>query len=181
MWGIDRSPVNSPHKGPVTRKTFAFDDSSWYACLAIKTILWPSWSYGYNMLLSIRRNTNLLTTGNGLLYEKIMTDAYIIRVGLLKHDSSEYNRIFSILDVTNGLLIVREYMVFSVNRPRSCNILLAGVFIKQTFITRLTNSCAYTWVYCRKILGLTGFDTTHLIVPWIGDIASFYEKMKQVW
>ena len=26
MWGIHRRPVNSPHKGPVTRKMFPFDD-----------------------------------------------------------------------------------------------------------------------------------------------------------
>ena len=26
VWGIDRWPVNSPHKGPVTRKMFPFDD-----------------------------------------------------------------------------------------------------------------------------------------------------------
>ena len=26
VWGIRRSPVNSPHKGPVTRKMFSFDD-----------------------------------------------------------------------------------------------------------------------------------------------------------
>ena len=26
VWGIHRSPVNSSHKGPVTRKMFAFDD-----------------------------------------------------------------------------------------------------------------------------------------------------------
>ena len=26
VWGIYRSPVNSPHKGPVTRKMFPFDD-----------------------------------------------------------------------------------------------------------------------------------------------------------
>ena len=26
VWGIDRPPVNSPHKGPVTRKMFPFDD-----------------------------------------------------------------------------------------------------------------------------------------------------------
>ena len=26
VWGIHRRPVNSPHKGPVTRKMFAFDD-----------------------------------------------------------------------------------------------------------------------------------------------------------
>ena len=26
VWGIHRSPVNSPHKGPVTRKMLSFDD-----------------------------------------------------------------------------------------------------------------------------------------------------------
>ena len=26
VWGIHRSPVNFPHKGPVTRKMFPFDD-----------------------------------------------------------------------------------------------------------------------------------------------------------
>ena len=26
VWGIHRGPVNSPHKGPVTRKRFSFDD-----------------------------------------------------------------------------------------------------------------------------------------------------------
>ena len=26
VWGIHRGPVNSPHKWPVTRKLFAFDD-----------------------------------------------------------------------------------------------------------------------------------------------------------
>ena len=26
LWGIHRWPVNSPHKGPVTRKVFPFDD-----------------------------------------------------------------------------------------------------------------------------------------------------------
>ena len=26
VWGIHRWPVNSPHKWPVTRKTFPFDD-----------------------------------------------------------------------------------------------------------------------------------------------------------
>ena len=50
VWGIHRGPVNSPHKGPVTRKMFPFDD-----VIMISTIsAWPSvgkWSWriiGYN-------------------------------------------------------------------------------------------------------------------------------------
>ena len=40
MWGIHRGPVNSPHKWPVTRKMFPFDDvimnhSSWHSTLFI--------------------------------------------------------------------------------------------------------------------------------------------------
>ena len=30
VWGIHRGPVNSPHKGPVTRKMFPFDDVIMY-------------------------------------------------------------------------------------------------------------------------------------------------------
>ena len=30
VWGIHRSPVNSPHKWPVTRKMFPFDDVIMY-------------------------------------------------------------------------------------------------------------------------------------------------------
>ena len=35
VWGIHRWPVNSPHKWPVTRKMFPFDDVS--MCMAIPT------------------------------------------------------------------------------------------------------------------------------------------------
>ena len=39
VWGIHRGPVNSPHKWPVTRKMFPFDDvimenHSWLYCVA---------------------------------------------------------------------------------------------------------------------------------------------------
>ena len=33
MWGIHRGPVNSPHKWPVTRKMFSFDDVIMDSCL----------------------------------------------------------------------------------------------------------------------------------------------------
>ena len=33
VWGIHRGPVNSPHKWPVTRKMFPFDDVIMYGCL----------------------------------------------------------------------------------------------------------------------------------------------------
>ena len=32
VWGIHRGPVNSPHKWPVTRKMFPFDDVIKYGC-----------------------------------------------------------------------------------------------------------------------------------------------------
>ena len=35
VWGIHRDPVNSPHKRPVTRKMFPFDDViMWLLCLS---------------------------------------------------------------------------------------------------------------------------------------------------
>ena len=41
VWGIHRGPVNSPHKGPVTRKMFPFDDvimilKFWHYIMSVK-------------------------------------------------------------------------------------------------------------------------------------------------
>ena len=50
VWGIHRWPVNSPHKGPVTRKRFPFDDVIMYFhCMAIHR-----WSYNRRSLLGFR-------------------------------------------------------------------------------------------------------------------------------
>ena len=38
--GIHRSPVNSPHKGPVTRKMFPFDDVIMLSKLCLSSIIW---------------------------------------------------------------------------------------------------------------------------------------------
>ena len=41
VWGIHRGPVNSPHKGPVTRKMFPFDDVimlGWVSVDKVRTI-----------------------------------------------------------------------------------------------------------------------------------------------
>ena len=51
VWGIHRGPVNSPHKWPVTRKMFPFDDvimttdatirkASWITDLPQRKVLW---------------------------------------------------------------------------------------------------------------------------------------------
>ena len=46
VWGIHRGPVNSPHKWPVTRKMFPFDDvimfcSHLHACVTFICYYWP--------------------------------------------------------------------------------------------------------------------------------------------
>ena len=38
VWGIHRWPVNSPHKGPVTRKMFPFDDVILWYLVVVATI-----------------------------------------------------------------------------------------------------------------------------------------------
>ena len=56
VWGIHRGPVNSPHKWPVTRKMFPFDDvimfvkaaslalvQSYGDCLSIVDVNWSIW------------------------------------------------------------------------------------------------------------------------------------------
>ena len=42
LWGIHRWPVNSPHKGPVTRKMFPFDDVIMLGITSVK--LCPQYS-----------------------------------------------------------------------------------------------------------------------------------------
>ena len=40
VWGIHRGPVNSPHKWPVTRKMFQFDDVIMHCILSAFSILY---------------------------------------------------------------------------------------------------------------------------------------------
>ena len=39
VWGIHRPPVNSPHKWPVTRKMFPFDDVIMYTAVLLSSLL----------------------------------------------------------------------------------------------------------------------------------------------
>ena len=43
--GIHRRPVNSPHKGPVTRKMFPFDDVIMIACISVKIVESFQWKF----------------------------------------------------------------------------------------------------------------------------------------
>ena len=79
--GIHRSPVNSPHKGPVTRKCFQLMTSSWYhqyffllpASVYWRVILWPartkstSWSKMPSMSSSVAWRTGFLDTDSILV------------------------------------------------------------------------------------------------------------------
>ena len=72
VWGIRRGPVNSPHKWPVTRKMFPFDDVIMWPCAhwTRETVIMPTLSaltttsYGDDKL-------GIMTTKAGL--EIIMT------------------------------------------------------------------------------------------------------------
>ena len=64
--GIHRWPVNSPHKGPVTRKTFSFDDvimsgdiqnlPSEYGSATTWPFNLTKWSTGWSLSSNTRRN-----------------------------------------------------------------------------------------------------------------------------
>ena len=56
LWGIHRGPVNSPHKWPVTRKMFPFDD-------VIMSI--ENWNWSERALLN--RKTGLTSSGWALI------------------------------------------------------------------------------------------------------------------
>ena len=57
VWGIYRWLVNSPHKGPVTRKTFPFDDVIiYFIMLAYKAII-TNKKYIHNKNMIIQKAT----------------------------------------------------------------------------------------------------------------------------
>ena len=60
VWGIHRSPVNSPHKGPVTRKMFPFDD-------VIMNVGWQWMEYTDTAVLV---NYLAATAANGVMFMK---------------------------------------------------------------------------------------------------------------
>ena len=67
VWGIHRGLVNFPHKWPVTRKMFPFDDviMSWYVCIAYK--LWHLNICSLNCVPSICQQT-IIPTGHLAIY-----------------------------------------------------------------------------------------------------------------
>ena len=65
VWGIHRGPVNSPHKWPVTRKMFQFDDVIMTTDIYLIAVGVPSnIAYNYNRLNNSKRlidSTTLVT------------------------------------------------------------------------------------------------------------------------
>ena len=65
VWGIHRGPVNSPHKWPVTRKMFPFDDVIMgFTCIPGTFVSWL-----WNTRFSTRVSASFVSScsGNGLL------------------------------------------------------------------------------------------------------------------
>ena len=52
VWGIHRGPVNAPHKWPVTRKMFPFDDviMDFELCCVLLLLFWAFYPYTSRLL-----------------------------------------------------------------------------------------------------------------------------------
>ena len=61
VWGIHRSAVNSPHKGPVTRKMFPFDDVIMGRQWTHKNNLYQPYTWELHYELSMRPSTKVLS------------------------------------------------------------------------------------------------------------------------
>ena len=65
VWRIHRGPVNSPHKRPVTRKMFSFDDvimcwlSRWYLAITMITSNLSNWALGCRRDLKARHHASV--------------------------------------------------------------------------------------------------------------------------
>ena len=61
VWGVHRRPVNSPHKWPITRKMFPFDEvimSDWIR------LTWASWFFMLTTIYDAMWHMAVLATGN---------------------------------------------------------------------------------------------------------------------
>ena len=74
--GIHRWPVDFPHKGPVTRKVFSFDDViMWNPCDALPQgilIVWQSHTCTHYMFMELSKNGHyfkILTWGKRIRYD----------------------------------------------------------------------------------------------------------------
>ena len=64
VWGIHRGPVNSPHKEPVTRKMFPFDDVIMYPVrVNISLDITRTWSMNTNFY-SIEKLERVINASN---------------------------------------------------------------------------------------------------------------------
>ena len=67
VWGIHRWPVNSPHKGPVTRKMFPYDDVIMLWIRMTSQTLWQS-SY-QKMVVNVATNYNTESRFSSVIIE----------------------------------------------------------------------------------------------------------------
>ena len=70
--GIHRGPVNSPHKWPVTRKMFPFDDviMDTYMQLVYVCVIWFCWHMGYPSKNHPKLKLHEISFTNGMIYLK---------------------------------------------------------------------------------------------------------------
>ena len=80
VWGIHRSPANSPHKGPVTQKLFPFDD-----VIMIQTGYLRCWPVIWMSLYSLSNNTSSHHISVSL--EIVRLDDKIVELGMSPVDS----------------------------------------------------------------------------------------------
>ena len=103
LWGIHRWPVNSPHKGPVTRKMYLFDDVIMYSALLIsRSIFAPKnsektpgelWGESCEFIVSTKfQISSIVVVFNIVLYSTaihrvfiIQSSAVIARSNIVRH------------------------------------------------------------------------------------------------
>ena len=96
--GIHRGPVNSPHKWPVTRKMFPFDDAIMIASETAMTIIYVRKTL-HGALVSTRRGIYFVS----LIYILYLPPSRYTLIVLLHH----IIRIFLCIRITNHMIPVK--------------------------------------------------------------------------
>ena len=115
VWGIHRGPVNSPHKWPVTRKMFPFDDVImagliWLVCI-------PTASINNHFIVTSQAYSSIPQQPKHQLLAQIKYDALVMSAIYWEYDAlwclGGYFNIQSHI-TSNGIIIIRSYVLMTI-------------------------------------------------------------------
>ena len=137
VWGIHRGPVNSPHKWPVTRKMFPFDDVI-MVCADRMT-----WHYGY-MTAGLLWHDLLSVVAPGILFMTTYVPISDDKFAIMTRSQCGYWVTMSILKKENLTVLWRDRTVTNNASIPQC-VTPCCMRISSSAVTWVTSWSTYTY------------------------------------